>query len=76
MSQPGVPLRLLGWTLAAGPVVFYAFQFWHPPLVQIGAWYLALLIILALQTRLILGPDRAMRAQAKAGCMPVTEAVE
>jgi hypothetical protein len=34
---------LLRVTLALGPLVFYAMQIWHPPLFQIGAWYLALL---------------------------------
>jgi hypothetical protein len=34
---------LLRATLALGPLVFYAMQVWHPPLFQIGAWYLALL---------------------------------
>jgi hypothetical protein len=56
VTRPGadapekVDRYLLRAMLALGPIVFYVMQFWHPPLFQIGAWYLALLVITVLRT--------------------------
>ncbi len=36
--------HLLRWTLALGPAAFFLMQFWHPPVVQIGAWYVMVLV--------------------------------
>ncbi len=46
-------VHALRWVLGLGPLVFYAMQFWHPPVAQIGAWYLVLLVAVALAARLI-----------------------
>ena len=50
-AQPSARLHQLRWLLGLGPLVFYAMQIWHPPIFQIGAWYLALLLALAFATR-------------------------
>lgn len=41
-------LHLLRWLLGGGPLAFHLMQFWHPPLLQIGAWYLLALILTVL----------------------------
>jgi hypothetical protein len=41
--------RALRLALALAPGVFVLAQFWHPPLIQIGAWYLVLVLLLVWQ---------------------------
>jgi hypothetical protein len=50
-------VHLLRWLLGSGPLAFHLMQFWHPPLLQIGAWYLVALILTVLWCWNVLDAD-------------------